>query len=181
MRPDIERWDRDVSIRSFAWLYKACQDCVERWQKRQNTLQMYQTFNEQRSRLNTHSRERDRHPGAPGVVRRYDPLARKSDPSPSMSVRSGKEGRPRSSSPGRSSQRDRASPGRGSQRDRRTPSPKSPRRQSPAGPADQACWENSSPKQESVSRFEHDKSPRNACSHWRSARQEEANVSWILL
>ena len=34
MRPDIERWDRDVTVRSFAWLYKACQDCVERWQKR---------------------------------------------------------------------------------------------------------------------------------------------------
>ena len=98
MRPDIERWDRDVTVRSFAWLYKACQDCVERWQKRQNTLQMHQTFHEQRSRSNTHSRERDRHPGAPGVVRRNDPLARKSNPSPSRSVRSGKEGRPRSSS-----------------------------------------------------------------------------------
>ena len=46
MRPDIERWDRDETVRSFAWLYKACQDCVERWQKRQNTLQMYQTFHE---------------------------------------------------------------------------------------------------------------------------------------
>ena len=128
MRPDIERWDRDVTVRSFAWLYKACQDCVERWQKRQNTLQMYQTFHEQRSRSGSQSRERDRHPGAPGVVRRYDPLARKSDPSPSRSVRSGRDGKPdgkpRSSSPGRSSQRDRASPGRGSQRDRRTPSPK---------------------------------------------------------
>ena len=77
MRPDIERWDRDVTVRSFAWLYKACQDCVERWQKRQNTLQMYQTFHEQRSRSGSQSRERDRHPGAPGVVRRYDPLARK--------------------------------------------------------------------------------------------------------
>ena len=89
MRPDIERWDRDETVRSFAWLYKACQDCVERWQKRQNTLQMYQTFHEQRSRSGSHSRERDRHPGAPGVVRRrrYDPLARKSDPSPSRSVR----------------------------------------------------------------------------------------------
>ena len=145
MRPDIERWDRDVTVRSFAWLYKACQDCVERWQKRQNTLQMYQTFHEQRSRSGSQSRERDRHPGAPGVVRRYDPLARKSDPSPSRSVRSGRDGRPdgkpRSSSPGRSSQRDRVSPGRGSQRDKRTPSPKSPRRQSPAGPADRACWE----------------------------------------
>ena len=132
MRPDIERWDRDVTVRSFAWLYKACQDCVERWQKRQNTLQMYQTFHEQRSRSGSQSRERDRHPGAPGVVRRYDPLARKSDPSPSRSVRSGRDGRPdgkpRSSSPGRSSQRDRASPGRGSQRDKRTPSP---RRESP--------------------------------------------------
>ena len=74
MRPDIERWDRDVTVRSFAWLYKACQDCVERWQKRQNTLQMYQTFHEQRSRSGSHSRERDRHPGAPGVVRRYDHL-----------------------------------------------------------------------------------------------------------
>ena len=118
MRPDIERWDRDVTVRSFAWLYKACQDCVERWQKRQNTLQMYQTFHEQRSRSGSQSRERDRHPGAPGVVRRYDPLARKSDPSPSRSVRSGRDGRPdgkpRSSSPGRSSQRDRVSPGRGS-------------------------------------------------------------------
>ena len=49
MRPDIERWDRDETVRSFPWLYKACQDCVERWQKRQNTLQMYQTFHEQRS------------------------------------------------------------------------------------------------------------------------------------
>ena len=101
MRPDIERWDRDVTVRSFAWLYKACQDCVERWQKRQNTLQMYQTFHEQRSRSGSHSR---------GVVRRYDPLARKSDPSPSRSVRSGRDGKPdgkpRSSSPGRSSQRD---------------------------------------------------------------------------
>ena len=77
MRPDIERWDRDETVRSFPWLYKACQDCVERWQKRQNTLQMYQTFHEQRSRSGSHSRERDRHPGAPGVVRRYDPLARK--------------------------------------------------------------------------------------------------------
>ena len=81
MRPDIERWDRDETVRSFPWLYKACQDCVERWQKRQNTLQMYQTFHEQRSRSGSHSRERDRHPGAPGVVRRYHPLARKSDPS----------------------------------------------------------------------------------------------------
>ena len=103
MRPDIERWDRDVTVRSFAWLYKACQDCVERWQKRQNTLQMYQTFHEQRSRSGSQSRERDRHPGAPGVVRRYDPLARKSDPSPSRSVRSGRDGKPdgkpRSSSP----------------------------------------------------------------------------------
>ena len=120
MRPDIERWDRDVTVRSFAWLYKACQDCVERWQKRQNTLQMYQTFHEQRSRSGSQSRERDRHPGAPGVVWRYDPLARKSDPSPSRSVRSGRDGKPdgkpRSSLPGRSSQRDRASPGRGSQR-----------------------------------------------------------------
>ena len=94
MRPDIERWDRDVTVRSFAWLYKACQDCVERWQKRQNTLQMYQTFHEQRSRSGSQSRERDRHPGAPGVVRRYDPLARKSDPSPSRSVRSGRDGKP---------------------------------------------------------------------------------------
>ena len=50
MRPDIERWDRDETVRSFSWLYKACQDCVERWQKRQNTLQMYQNFHEQRSR-----------------------------------------------------------------------------------------------------------------------------------
>ena len=72
----IGRWDR---VRSFAWLHKACQDCVERWQKRQNTLQMHQTFHEQRSRSNTHSRERDRRPGALGVVRRYDPLARRSD------------------------------------------------------------------------------------------------------
>ena len=70
-------------------LYKACQDCVERWQKRQNTLQMYQTFHQQRSRSGSHSRERDRHPGAPD-----DPLARKSDPSPSRSVRSGRDGRP---------------------------------------------------------------------------------------
>ena len=82
MRPDIERWDRDETVRSFQWLYKACQDCVERWQKRQNTLQMYQTLREQRSRSGSHSRERDRRPGAPGVVRRYDPLARKSNPSP---------------------------------------------------------------------------------------------------
>ena len=149
MRPDIERWDRDVTVRSFAWLYKACQDCVERWQKRQNTLQMYQTFHEQRSRSGSHSRERDRHPGAPGVVRRYDPLARKSDPSPSRSV---------------SSQRDRASPGRGSQRDKRTPSPKSPRRQSPAGPADRSCWEYAKTgkcQHGRDCRFEHDKSPRN--------------------
>ena len=142
MRPDIERWDRDVTVGSFAWLYKACQDCVERWQKRQNTLQMYQTFHEQRSRSGSQSRERDRHPGAPGVVRRCDPLARKSDPSPSRSVRSGRDGRPdgkpRSSSPGRSSQSDRVCPGRGSQRDKRTPSPKSPRRQSPAGPIGRA-------------------------------------------
>ena len=102
MRPDIERWDRDVTVRSFAWLYKACQDCVEWWQKRQNTLQMYQTFHEQRSRSGSNSRERDRHPGAPGVVRRYDPLARKSDPSPSRSGRDGKpDGKPRSSSPRR--------------------------------------------------------------------------------
>ena len=126
MRPDIERWDRDETVRSFQWLYKACQDCVERWQKRQNTLQMYQTFHEQRSRSGSHSRERDRHPGASGVVRREEPLARKSDPSPSRSVRSGRDGRPdgkpRSSSPGRSSQRDRASPGRGSQRAPRLPS-----------------------------------------------------------
>ena len=64
-----------MTVRSFAWLYKDCQDCVERWQKRQNTLQMYQTFHEQRSRSGSQSRERDRHPGAPGVVR-----ARKSDP-----------------------------------------------------------------------------------------------------
>ena len=168
MRPDIERWDRDVTVRSFAWLYKACQDCVERWQKRQNTLQMYQTFHEQRSRSGSQSRERDRHPGAPGVVRRYDPLARKSDPSPSRSVRSGRDGRPdgkpRSSSPGRSSQRDRVSPGRGSQRDKRTPSPKSPRRQSPAGPADRACWEYTKTGKCQYGRecrFEHDKSPRN--------------------
>ena len=28
----------DETVRSFAWLCKACQDCVERWQKRQNTL-----------------------------------------------------------------------------------------------------------------------------------------------
>ena len=165
MRPDIERWDRDVTVRSFAWLYKACQDCVERWQKRQNTLQMYQTFHEQRSRSGSQSRERDRHPGAPGVVRRYDPLARKSDPSPSRSVRSGRDGRPdgkpRSSSPGRSSQRDRVSPGRGSQRDKRTPSPKSPRRQSPAGPADRACWEYTKTGKCQYGRecrFEHDKS-----------------------
>ena len=74
LRPDIERWDRDETVRSFPWLYKACQNCVERWQKRQNTLQMYQTFHEQRSRSGSHSRERDRHPGALGVVRRYDPL-----------------------------------------------------------------------------------------------------------
>ena len=46
MRPDIERWDRDETVRSFPWLYKACQGCVERWQKRQNTLQMYQTFHD---------------------------------------------------------------------------------------------------------------------------------------
>ena len=58
----LKRWDRDVTVRSFAWLYKACQDCVERWQKRQNTLQMYQTFHEQRSRSGSHSRERDRNP-----------------------------------------------------------------------------------------------------------------------
>ena len=168
MRPDIERWDRDVTVRSFAWLYKACQDCVERWQKRQNTLQMYQTFHEQRSRSGSQSRERDRHPGAPGVVRRYDPLARKSDPSPSRSVRSGRDGKPdgkpRSSSPGRGSQRDRASPGRGSQRDKRTPSPKSPRRQSPAGPADRSCWEYAKTgkcQHGRDCRFEHDKSPRN--------------------
>ena len=44
MRPDIERWARDETVGSFPWLYKACQDCVERWQKRQNTLQMYQTL-----------------------------------------------------------------------------------------------------------------------------------------
>ena len=168
MRPDIERWDRDVTVRSFAWLYKACQDCVERWQKRQNTLQMYQTFHEQRSRSGSQSRERDRHPAAPAPVRRYDPLARKSDPSPSRSVRSGRDGRPdgkpRSSSPGRSSQRDRVSPGRGSQRDKRTPSPKSPRRQSPAGPADRACWEYTKTGKCQYGRecrFEHDKSPRN--------------------
>ena len=157
-----------MTVRSFAWLYKACQDCVERWQKRQNTLQMYQTFHEQRSRSGSQSCERDRHPGAPGVVRRYDPLARKSDPSPSRSVRSGRDGRPdgkpRSSSPGRSSQRDRASPGRGSQRDKRTPSPKSPRRQSPAGPADRSCWEYAKTgkcQHGRDCRFEHDKSPRN--------------------
>ena len=168
MRPDIERWDRDVTVRSFAWLYKACQDCVERWQKRQNTLQMYQTFHEQRSRSGSQSRERDWHPGAPGVVRRYDPLARKSDPSPSRSVRSGRDGKadgkPGSSSPGRSSQRDRASPGRGSQRDKRTPSPKSPRRQSPVGPADRSCWEYAKTgkcQHGRDCRFEHDKSPRN--------------------
>ena len=168
MRPDIERWDRDMTVRSFAWLYKACQDCVERWQKRQNTLQMYQTFHEQRSRSGSQSRERDRHPGAPGVVRRYDPLARKSDPSPSRSVRSGRDGRhdgkPISSSPGKSSQKDRASPGRGSQRDKRTPSPKSPRRQSPAGPADRTCWEYTKTGKCQYGRdckFEHDKSPRN--------------------
>ena len=166
MRPDIERWDRDETLGRFR-LYKACQDCVERWQKRQNTLQMYQTFHEQRSRSGSHSRERDRHPGAPGVVRRYDPLARKSDPSPSRSVRSGRDGKPdgkpRSSSPGRSSQRDRASPGRGSQRDKRTPSPKSPRRQLP-GPADRACWEYTKTGKCQYGReckFEHDKSPRN--------------------
>ena len=150
-----------MTVRSFAWLYKACQDCVERWQKRQNTLHMYQTFHEQRSRSGSHSRERDRHPGAPGVVRRYDPLARKSDPSPSRSVRSGRDGKPdgkpRSSSPGKSSQRDRASPGRGGQRDKRTPSPKSPRRQSPAGPYAKTgkCQHGRE------CRFEHDKSPRN--------------------
>ena len=167
VRPDIERWDRDVTVRSFAWLYKACQDCVERWQKRQNTLQMYHTFHEQRSRSGSQSRERDRHPGAPGVVRRYDPLARKSA-SPSRSVRSGRDGKPdgkpRSSSPGRGSQRDRASPGRGSQRDKRTPSPKSPRRQSPAGPADRSCWEYAKTgkcQHGRDCRFEHDKSPRN--------------------
>ena len=70
-------------------------------------------------------------------IGRYDPLARKSDPSPSRSVRSGRDGKPdgkpRSSSPGRSSQRDRASPGRGSQRDKRTPSPKSPSMAGSAG------------------------------------------------
>ena len=100
-------------------------------------------------------------------MRRYDPLARKSDPSPSRSVRSGRDGRPdgkpRSSSPGRSSQRDRVSPGRGSQRDKRTPSPKSPRRQSPAGPADRACWEYTKTGKCQYGRecrFEHDKSPR---------------------
>ena len=150
--------ERDETVRSFAWPYKACQDCVERWQKRQNTLQMYQTFHEQRSRSGSHSRERD------GVVRRYDPLARKSDPSPSRFVRCGKDGKPRSSSPGRSSQRDRASPGRGSQRDRRTPSPKSPRRQSPAGPADRSCWEYAKTgkcQHGRDCRFEHNKSPRN--------------------
>ena len=164
MRPDIERWDRDETVRSFPWLYKACQDCVERWQKRQNTLQMYQTFHEQRSRSGSHSRERDRHPGALGVVRRYDPLARKSDPSPSRSVRSGKDGKPRSSSPGRSSQRDRASPGRGSERDKRTPSPKSPRRQSPAGPAERSCWEYAKTgkcQHGRECRFEHDTNPKN--------------------
>ena len=100
-------------------------------------------------------------------MRRYDPLARKSDPSPSRSVRSGRDGRPDGkprSSPGRSSQRDRVSPGRGSQRDKRTPSPKSPRRQSPAGPADRACWEYTKTGKCQYGRecrFEHDKSPRN--------------------
>ena len=83
-------------------------------------------------------------------MRRYDPLARKSDP--------------RSSSPGRSSQRDKASPGRGSQRDRRTPSPKSPRRQSPARPADRSCWEYAKAgkcQHGRDCRFERDKSLRN--------------------
>ena len=87
---------------------------------------------------------------------------------PSRSVRSGRDGKPdgkpRSSSPGRSSQRDRASPGRGSQRDKRTPSPKSPRRQSPAGPADRVCWEYTKTGKCQYGRecrFEHDKSPRN--------------------
>ena len=124
--------------------------------KRQNTLQMYQTFHEQRSRSgsDSHSRERDRNPGAPGIVRRYDPLARKSDPSPSRSVRSGKDGKPRSSSPGRSSQRE--------SRDRRTPSPKSPRSRLPGPLIDPA---GSVLRRESVSvvktaGLKHDKSPR---------------------
>ena len=124
---------------------------------------MYQTFHEQRSRSGSLSRERDRNPGALGVVRRYDPLARKSDTSPSRSIRSGRDGKPRSSSPGKSSQRDRASPGRTSLRDKRT-SPKSPRRQSPAGPADRSCWEYAKTgkcQHGRDCRFEHDKSPRN--------------------
>ena len=75
---------------------------------------------------------------------------------PGRVTRSGKDGKPRSSLPGRSSQRDRASPGRGSQRDRRTPSPKSPRRQSPAGPADRSFWEYA---KTGKCQFEHDKSP----------------------
>ena len=68
------------------------------------------------------------------------------------------------SSPGRSSQRDRASPGRGSQRDKRTPSPKLPRRQSPAGPADRACWEYTKTGKCQYGReckFKRDKSSRN--------------------
>ena len=94
----------------------------------------------------------------------YDPLARKSDPSPSRSVRSGKDGRPRSSSPGRSNQRDRASPGRGSQRDKRTPCPQVAEEESPAGPADRSCWEYAKTgkcQHGRDCRFEHDKSPRN--------------------
>ena len=113
--------------------------------KRQNTLQMYQTFHEQRSRSGSHSRERDRTPGAPGFVRRYDPLRPK----------------PRIIFAGRSSQRDRASPGKGSQRDRRTPSPKSSRRQSPAGPADRSCWEYAKCQHGRDCRFERNKSSRN--------------------
>ena len=155
MRPDMERWDRDESIRTFPWIYKACYDCVERWQKRQNALQTYRTFHEQQSRSNSHSRERDRNPGAPGVVRRYRSLERK-DPSPARSARSSKEGKPKSRSPGRDSQRG-----------RRESSPRSPRRQSPAGPADKTCWEFTKTGKCQYGRecrFEHDKSPRSTAA-----------------
>ena len=108
MRPDMERWDRDESVRTFSWIYKACYDCVERWQKRQNALATYRTFHEQRSRSNTQSRERERNPGAPGVVRRYRSLDRK-ESSPARSVRSARESKPKSRSPGRESQRGRRS------------------------------------------------------------------------
>ena len=166
MRPDIERWDRDVTVRSFAWLYKAVRTVSNDGRSARTRFRCTRPFM---------SRGHDQvlnpvrgigilvllvlcggttHLPGRAIPALQDPLGPEGMGSPTGSQ---DHLRPEEAVKGTELLLEEAV-------SKRTPSPKSPRRQSPAGPADRSCWEYAKTgkcQHGRDCRFEHDRSPRN--------------------